>query len=44
MSELNKNFDQTKIKEEKLKLLQQRLRNGKSYSINLIHFIEIILF
>jgi len=37
MSETNTNFDSTKVKEEKLKLLQQRFRNGKSYSIkNLI--------
>lgn len=28
----NNNLDNTKVKEEKLKLLQSRLRNGKSYS------------
>jgi len=33
MSESNSQiFDTSKVKEEKLKLLQQRQKNGKSYS------------
>ena len=42
MSDLNNTkFDALKVKEEKLKLLQDRYKNGKSYSINLIFLLTL---